>query len=599
MLRSSFFWSKAARLLLSKRKRFVMQTARTDCGVACTLTVLSLLGRHGDPVDAVNEMDADRTGTNLEAMRRYMETKHGHVARALAVPAGMLSKVRGKLILHMQQMHYVVLLHHGRDGVLVFDPAMGPVFYPMADFTKLYSGHLLEVNRPARGTSLPQKVTAQPVVGGHQKGRLSSISLFLVGMASRLLECTILLCIVAALFLVLNRASFPSILMVFALMAACGAVLLAARHIRLQGEANWAQERQVKVWRGLLRTFLGGRDLNGFRGRTEKDVASNVRQGIVVSVPQLAQVPAALGAVLGIAGLLFILNPWLALVHLILFAVLLVIMQLDEIQVCRVSIRPGIGRYSKLGLGHGPMNAKVASDLFGECAKWIVIGFAGFSVLLADLSPVALMFWILTGMQIVPLDFRRAQVIAPLLKGRQPVSQLTATEVPLRRQTVGGLVDLKMSRAKGMLRIDGISPLTATLQQRDLTVREQRLILGDVVRHTLSSIVQSKRPDTGAVRIFANGHEATQSDFEYLMISREARATETLPAVRVGRKTLMDGATDRLLRDLHSCEPGDFPVFWDFRSQIKLEDLQARLREVGLAKAGHLTMKRLTVVEVV
>ena len=81
MLRSSFFWSKAARLLLSKRQRFVMQTARTDCGVACVLTVLNLFRRQGDAVDAVDEMDTDRTGTNLEAMRRYMETRHGFVAR--------------------------------------------------------------------------------------------------------------------------------------------------------------------------------------------------------------------------------------------------------------------------------------------------------------------------------------------------------------------------------------------------------------------------------------------------------------------------------------------------------------------------------------
>ncbi|MEP2891863.1 cysteine peptidase family C39 domain-containing protein [Tateyamaria sp.] len=575
-----------------------MQTANTDCGVACVLTVLNLFNRPGDAVDAVDEMDADRTGSNLEAMRRYMETRHGFAARALAVPANKLGQIGGKLILHIQQMHYVVLLQHGRDGVLVFDPAKGPVYYPIADFAKLYSGYLLEVKRPARGTTLPQKMTALPVVGGQRKGRLSSISLFIVGIAARMLECTILLCIVAALFLVLNRASLSSVLMVFALIGVCGAALLAARYVRLQGEGDWAQDRQIQLWRGLLRTFLGGRDLNGFRGRKERDVAANVRQGMDVSVSQLAQVPAALGSVVGIAGMLFILNPWLALVHLVLFATLLVIMQLDEIQVCRLSIRPGVGRYSKLGLGHGPLNATVASDLFGEIAKWIVIGFAGLSVLLADLSPVALMFWILTGMQIVPLDFRRAKIIAPVLRGRQSVSQLTATEVPLRPQTVIGSVDLKTSRANGMLRIDGIGPLTATLQQPDLTVREQRLILGDVVRHTLSNLAQSKRPDTGPVRIFAAGQEATQSDFEYLMISRETRSTDNLPALSEGRKTILDGEADRLVRDLHSCDPGDFPVFWDFRSQIRLEDLQARLRGAGLTKVGHLTMKRLTVVEV-
>ncbi len=599
MLRSSFFWARAAGLLLSRRQRFVMQTARTDCGVACTLTVLNLIGRKTDPVDAVDEMDGERTGTSLEAMRQYMETRHGCGARALAVPANKLGQVRGKLILHMQQMHYVVLLRYGRDGVLVFDPAKGPVFYPAADFAKLYSGHLLAVTRPTHASKLPQPTSVPKLLGGAERRRLATISLFLVGLASRLLECLIVLCIVAALYLVLNRASLSSILMVFGLIALCGAVLMAARYARLRGESSWVEARQKNVWGDVLRTIVSGKDLNGFRGRKEKDVSSSLRQSINSSIPQLAQIPAAFGAVIGVAGMLFILSPWLSLIHLSLFLVLLVIMQFDEIEVCRLSVRPGIGRYTKLGQGHGPLNAKVASDLFGDCAKWVVIGCAGLSVLLAGLSPMAMMFWILTGMLIVPLDFRRAQVIAPLLRGRASVSRLTATEVPLRRQTVGGPVDLKASRIKGMLCIDGVGPLTAMLQQRDLTVREQRLILGDIVRHTLANVAQSKRPQTGPVRIFASGHEATLSDFEYLMISRETRGSKMLPAVHNDVKSIMESGSDRLVRDLQSCEPEDFPVFWDFRSQIKLEDLQARLQEVGLAKAGHLTLGRLTVVEVV
>ncbi|MDA9208536.1 hypothetical protein N9O61_06615, partial [Octadecabacter sp.] len=111
-------------------------------------------------------------------------------------------------------------------------------------------------------------------------------------------------------------------------------------------------------------------------------------------------------------------------------------------------------------------------------------------------------------------------------------------------------------------------------------------------------VAQSKRPKTGPVRIFASGHEATRSDFEFLMISRETRSSKTLPAIKNDSKNIMDGGADRLVRDLQSCAPEDFPVFWDFRSQIKLEDLQARLRDTGLAKAGHLTLERLTVVEV-
>lgn len=597
MFRSSLFWLSATRLLLRKRRHFVMQTARTDCGVASVLTVLNLMGRKGDPVAAVDRMDPDRSGSNLDAMRRYVEEVHGLTGKALSLPAAKLGQVKGRIVLHMRQMHYVVLLKRSSDGVFVFDPAMGPVFYPMADFAKLYSGYALAITKPARGAEIPAQQEASEILGGRMPRGLEPLALFIMGVASRLLECAILLCIVAALFLVLNRASFTSILMVFVILALCGGILLLARKARLEGEEGWAKKRQRKLWRGLLRTALGGRDLNGFRGRMEKDVAGSVRRGMIMSIPQRAQIPAALGSVIGLTALLCVLNPFVALAYLALVAGTLIVVQLDDVQICRLSVRPGIGRYSKLGLGRSLINARIGPDLIGQIAKWVVIGVAGFSVLLSDLPPVALMFWILTAMQIVPLDFRRVGQLSMALVNRDALSGLTASQVPLRAQKVGGPVDLKVSVSGAFTRIDGIAPLTATLQQPDLTVREQRVIMGDVVRHTLANLPEDARPEVGPVRIFAQGQEATQADFEQLMIARETRSGQNLPAVKDTRKSLEAGVNDPVLRDLHSCAPGDLPVFWDFRGRLKPDDIKERMLSTGHPQAAHLTMKRLTLVK--
>lgn len=67
MLRSSLFWIRAVWTLLTRRRSFVLQTGRTDCGVASALTVLNLFGQKADTVQAVEDMDPDRTGTSLEA----------------------------------------------------------------------------------------------------------------------------------------------------------------------------------------------------------------------------------------------------------------------------------------------------------------------------------------------------------------------------------------------------------------------------------------------------------------------------------------------------------------------------------------------------
>lgn len=596
MLRSSFFWARATLTLLRNRRQFVMQTARTDCGVACALTVLGQMGRNGDPVHAVDQMDSERNGSSLEALRMFFQEHHNTEARALAVAPDQVRRVQGHVILHMRQMHYVVLLAHYRDGFLVFDPAVGPVFYPTRDFAALYSGHLLEVQPQPRST-LPDLPETGALVGGKPSRSFVPLALFVTGFASRLLECAILLCLVATLFLVLNHASFPSLLTVFGILVICGGVLLVARQARFEGEENWARNKQARLWRGMLRSSFRGRDLNGFRGRMERDVSSNLRKGMMMGLPQLVQVPAALGAFLGLGLLLFMLSPWIAALHVTLITVLLVAMQLDGIQVCRVSVREGIGRYSKLSQLNRLPNATTLPETMGEAAKWSVIGFAGFSVLLADLPPVALMFWILTGMQIVPLDFRRAKVLMPVFGGVPVVSGLVGADVPLRRQRVLSDVAIKVATGDNTMRIDGITPLTETLQQPDLTVREQRLIMADIVRRAIGNMPEDERPAFGPIRIFGPGQDATQADFEHLLIAQQTGNTANLPAVNDTRDIIEKGSKDPVLRDLHSCDPGDLPVFWDFRNKMAIPDLQSRLKECGMTHAAHLTMKRLTLVK--
>ncbi len=598
MLQSSRFWIASVWTLLTRRRAFVLQTGRTDCGVACALTLANLLRRPADSVQAVEEMDADRTGTSLETLRLYFQDRLGCAAKALTVPAGSLGKIRGRAILHMRQQHYVVLLRAGATGVLVFDPAVGPVFYPTADFARLYSGSLLEVQEPSEKSNLPARQRPSSPVGGTKRRSVEPAGLFIVGFATRLLECAILLCLVAVLYLVLNQASFASLLMAFGLIGVCGVLLLVAHQVRFQAEDGWIRRNQNRLWRGVLRTAVRGRDLSGFRGRPEHEVSGALRRGLSVAIPQRSQVPAALGSFVAVPALLCFLSPYVAVAHLVLFALLLIVVQLDEVKVCSRSVRAGIGRYSKLGLGVDILNSLSAPDLFGEIAKWMVIGVAGLMVLIGALPPVALMFWILAGMQIVPLDFRRVMTIAPGLAAPKPVSELTASEVPLRRQRVMGPVVLKVKQAGGLTRIDGIAPLTRSLQQPDLTVREQRLIMADIVRHTLQALPDQARPDSiGAVRIFGPGQDATLADFEHLMIAREARGGSTLPVPRDTRAILAKGLEDTVLRDLHSCAAGDFPVFWDFRERLALKDLQSRLRESGIKRAGHLTMRRLTLVE--
>ncbi|MCF6231691.1 MAG: cysteine peptidase family C39 domain-containing protein [Rhodobacteraceae bacterium] len=598
-LRSGSYWPGAIWTLLRQRRKFVQQTTRTDCGVASALTVLNLMGLPGDPVHGVEAMDPDRTGTSLETLRVYFEQHYGLDATALSVPASRVGEIKGQVILHMRQMHYVVLLRVSKAGILVFDPSLGPVHYPIADFETLYSGYLLQVKRlgwSKRAGALPSKRMQAPVP--RAKGRLSAqpVALFIIGVAMRLMECALLLCLVAVLFLVLNRASFPSLLASFAVIVVAGLLLLLARQIRFEGEDRWARGKQSRLWRSILRTSFRGRDLHGFRGRMERDVASTVRRGLAITIPQRAQVPATLGAFAIMPVMLSLLSPWLGLVYVGYYALVLIVAQLDGIQVCRRSVKGKIGRYSKLTQGRDLINGGAAPELIGEVAKWTVIGVAGYAVLTGTLPAVALMFWILTAMQIVPIDFRRASLLTPDFGAHDPIPGLTGTEVELRRQKVIGPVELSVTRERNQMRIDGLAPLTMTLQQPDLTVREQRLIMADVVAHTIRNLPEEDRVAIGPIRIFGPGQGALQAEFEHLIITREQQPKGNLPVVRDGRKTMDSTLSDPVLRDLISCEPGDFPVFWDVRSRLAISDLEARADIANCPLVGHLTMGRLTLI---
>jgi len=63
------------------------------------------------------------------------------------------------------------------------------------------------------------------------------------------------------------------------------------------------------------------------------------------------------------------------------------------------------------------------------------------------------------------------------------------------------------------------------------------------------------------------------------------------------REARSEAMQDAVKRALMSCEPGDFPVFWDLRGRMTPEILREKAANGAVRRIGHLTMTRLTVVE--
>lgn len=587
MLRSSVLWARAAFILARHNQHFVPQNTITDCGVACALTVLNMAGRNVDPVNVSERLDPDRAGTDLNALRAFFKDDQGIPARALGVRADKVSEIRGHAILHMSRAHYIVMLHASSQGVLCFDPSAGTVFYPQAEFEKLYSGFMVEI--PPSGKA--------PALSGPRRGRrrLEPLALFLVGAATRVLEAALVLSLCLGLFLVANKASPSSIFAIIGVVAVCGIMLMAVRRVRLVGQDMWVRRSQGKLWRGLLRTLARGNDLNGFRNQRERDVAGRLRQSFVVALPRRAQFPPVLGSAAVMTVLLAFLSPVLSLLYLLAIVLVIAITLLDGISVCRRSVRKNEGKYTKLSRGRVFLHSKSASMLMGDAAKWTLIGTAGYGVLTGGVPTPVMMFWVLMGMQIIPTDFRAIPALAEAFAPKVPISPLLGTEASLREQKIVGDVPLKLGKAEGLVRIDGIAPLTQALQNPDLTIREQRLILADVVRNAIRALPENERKAIGVVRLFGPGQDVTEADFENIALADEVRRGPQLPAKRGRIKD--DGRSDPVRRAMKSCGPNDFPVFWDVRNQMKLDELRKRVVHGPVKRAGHLSMSRLTVIK--
>lgn len=590
MLRSSLFWVASAWDLARFSRHFVPQNTVTDCGVACAMTVQRMLGGDPDAVMASQTLDPDRAGTNLEELRAYLAESGGLNARALSVQPARLGDIDRPAILHMTRMHYVVLLRSGCPGALVYDPSVGPVFYPEPDFARLFSGYLVEAHRGSRSRVRPRLHRDRP-------DRAQRAGLFLLGVAARLFAIAVILALCFGLFLLTNKASTGAVLGTLAVVGFAGLLLILARRLRIAAQDALVRRRQSRLWRRMLWSVARGRDLVGFRNQKERDVAARLRQALILAIPKRAPVPATLGAMVVMAGVLALLSPVLAVLYAGSLVGLTGLSLLAGVSLCRRSVSKDEGRYAPLA-GSSYLYGEVAAvSMAGEAAKWTVIGAAGLDMLVQGMPDPVLLFWVLMAMQLVPLDFRSVPVLAQAFVPAQPVSPLIGTEAPLRDRRAETVPTLMARSKKGHLVIEGINPLTDALRHPDLTVREQRLILSEVINQAVAAIPnRDARLAMANPRLFGPGQDVTEADFEALSLAEDVRTGTLLPVTRE-RAAIEHEPTDPIVRAMKSCGPEDFPVFWDVREQIKIDDLRAHAKRADAKRIGHLSMTRLTVIE--
>lgn len=143
----------------------VLQDEVAECGHACVAMLSSYYGHKLD-MHALRKVQKPSTkGINILQIINILE-KLKFTTRPLRVPLEEVKFIQTPAILHWNLNHFVVLKKVSRNKIIIHDPAIGVCKYSHAEFSKHFTGIVLEVTKATDFISLqsPQKLTLLKIV---------------------------------------------------------------------------------------------------------------------------------------------------------------------------------------------------------------------------------------------------------------------------------------------------------------------------------------------------------------------------------------------------------------------------------------------------
>ncbi len=128
----------------NKRLPVIVQTEAAECGLACLAMVV---GYHGYDIDLMSMRRRFSVSSHGATLKSLMDiaTRIELAPRALQVDIDSLDQVPAPCILHWGLNHFVVLKKITRKGYVIHDPAIGERHIQPDEFSKQFTGIVLEL----------------------------------------------------------------------------------------------------------------------------------------------------------------------------------------------------------------------------------------------------------------------------------------------------------------------------------------------------------------------------------------------------------------------------------------------------------------------
>lgn len=129
---------------LFRRVPMVLQTEKSECGLACISMILGYYGNGDNLFELRNKYGISSRGITLQTLINISRDV-GLIARPLSLELEEVSQLRLPCILHWDFNHFVVLVKATEKSFIIHDPAFGKKKVSREKFSRHFTGVALEI----------------------------------------------------------------------------------------------------------------------------------------------------------------------------------------------------------------------------------------------------------------------------------------------------------------------------------------------------------------------------------------------------------------------------------------------------------------------
>ncbi len=151
--------------------QLILQTEVTECGISCLAMIASYHGYKIDLATLRGRHPTSLRGATLGHLVKISETLN-LIPRPVRLELEQLHQLRLPCIVHLDMRHFAVLTKVSRNGVFLFDPAVGARRASVDEFSRRFTGVAVELSP---GPNFKKKIERQTLSVGQLIGHLVGI----------------------------------------------------------------------------------------------------------------------------------------------------------------------------------------------------------------------------------------------------------------------------------------------------------------------------------------------------------------------------------------------------------------------------------------